>query len=65
MNKSNRKLTNEDIVKYEPMIEKYIRDSVVKNWNEASTLKVKVMYRLATLVLPLTTLDSILEQKYA
>jgi hypothetical protein len=41
MNKSNRKLTNEDIVKYEPMIEKYIRDSVVKNWNEASTTKSK------------------------
>lgn len=34
-----RKLTNEDIIKYEPMIEKYIRDSVVKNWNEASTSK--------------------------
>lgn len=30
-----RVLVNEDIVKYEPMIEKYIRDSVVKNWNEA------------------------------
>lgn len=34
-----RILTNEDVLKYEPMIEKYIRDSVVKNWNEASTLK--------------------------
>ena len=38
-NKHNRKLTNDDIKKYEPMIEKYIRDSVVKNWNEASTHK--------------------------
>jgi hypothetical protein len=37
--KSNRILTNEDISKYEPMVEKYIRDSVVKNWNEASTTK--------------------------
>jgi hypothetical protein len=36
---SKRKITNEDIVKYEPMIEKYIRDSVVKNWNEASASK--------------------------
>lgn len=35
MKKQDRKLTNEDINKYEPMIEKYIRDSVVKNWNEA------------------------------
>jgi hypothetical protein len=35
----NRILTNEDIMKYEPMVEKYIRDSVVKNWNEASTSK--------------------------
>lgn len=38
-NKSDRVLTNEDILKYEPMIEKYIRDSVVKNWNEANTSK--------------------------
>lgn len=38
-NKSTRVLTNEDILKYEPMIEKYIRDSVVKNWNEANTSK--------------------------
>jgi hypothetical protein len=37
--KIRRKLTNEDILKYEPMVEKYIRDSVVKNWNEASTTK--------------------------
>lgn len=34
-NKRNRTLTNEDILKYEPMIEKYMRDSVKKNWNEA------------------------------
>ena len=39
--KSNRVLTNEDVLKYEPMVEKYIRDSVVKNWNEASTAKSK------------------------
>lgn len=36
-NKFNRTLTNEDILKYEPMIEKYIRDNVAKNWNEANT----------------------------
>lgn len=40
-NKRNRKLTNEDVLKYEPMVEKYIRDYVVKNWNEASTSKSK------------------------
>lgn len=39
--KKNRVLTDSDILKYEPMIEKYIRDSVVKNWNEASTAKGK------------------------
>jgi hypothetical protein len=38
-NKYNRVITNEDILKYEPMIEKYIRDSVIKNWNEASYSK--------------------------
>lgn len=37
--KSNRVLTNEDVLKYEPMVELYIRDYVVKNWNEASTAK--------------------------
>ena len=37
----SRTLTNADIMKYESMIEKYIRDSVVKNWNEASTSKNK------------------------
>lgn len=39
--KSRRKLSNEDVIKYEPMVEKYIRDNVVKNWNEASTSKGK------------------------
>lgn len=39
MKNPNRKLTNEDLQKYEPMVEKYIRDNVVKNWNEASTYK--------------------------
>lgn len=34
-NRYNRVLTNEDIINYEPMVEKYIRDYVVKNWNEA------------------------------
>lgn len=34
-NKYDRTLTNEDITRYEPMIEKYMRDSVEKNWNEA------------------------------
>lgn len=37
--KFNRLITNEDILKYEPMVEKYIRDSVVKNWREASSYK--------------------------
>lgn len=37
--KTKRVLTNDDVLKYEPMVEKYIRDSVVKNWNEASTSK--------------------------
>ena len=39
--KKSRTLTDNDILKYEPMIEKYIRDSVVKNWNEASIAKNK------------------------
>ena len=38
-NKFNRTLTNDDIMKYEPMVEKYIRDNVAKNWNEATTKK--------------------------
>lgn len=32
-----RKLTNEDVIKYEPMVEKFIRDSCMKNWNESKT----------------------------
>jgi hypothetical protein len=40
-NKYNRTLTDADIIKYEPMVEKYIRDYVVKNWNEASSSKSK------------------------
>lgn len=38
-NKYNRTVTNEDILKYEPMVEKFIRDNVVKNWNEANPKK--------------------------
>ena len=34
-----RILTNEDVLKYEAMVEKYIRDSICKNWNEASPHK--------------------------
>ena len=34
-NKPTRIVTNEDILKYSKLVEKYIRDSVVKNWNEA------------------------------
>lgn len=34
-----RVVTNEDIKKYQPMVEKWLRDSVVKNWNEASISK--------------------------
>ena len=36
-----RILTDADIAKYEPMVEKYIRDYVLKNWNEASSAKGK------------------------
>lgn len=36
---STRVITNEDIKRYEAMIESYVRDYVVKNWNEASTAK--------------------------
>ena len=39
--KRDRKLTNEDILKYESMVEKYIRDYVIKNWNEATATKTK------------------------
>lgn len=34
-----RILTNEDVKKYDAMVEMVLRDSVVKNWNEASTAK--------------------------
>ena len=30
-----RVVTNEDIIKYKPLVEKYLRDNVIKNWNEA------------------------------
>jgi hypothetical protein len=36
-----RKISNEDVKKYIPMVESYIRQSVVKNWREASTAKDK------------------------
>lgn len=36
MSKSRRKVTNADIQKYIPMVNKYLRDSVIKNWNEAT-----------------------------
>jgi len=31
-----RVVTNEDVKKYIPLVEKYLRDSVCKNWNEAN-----------------------------
>lgn len=34
-----RQVTNEDIKKYMPMVNKYLRDSVVKNWNQATIRK--------------------------
>lgn len=36
-----RIVTNEDIIKYKPMVENFLRRSVVKNWKEASTAKSK------------------------
>lgn len=39
--RTERVITNEDILKYEPMVEKWMRDSVKKNWNEASLDKRK------------------------
>ena len=35
--KIKRKLTNEDVQKYDPMVEKFIRDSCVKNWTESKS----------------------------
>lgn len=37
MEANKRRLSNEDVLKYEPMVEKFIRDSVMKNWNESRT----------------------------
>ena len=34
-NKYNRIVTDEDIKKYDPMVEKYILENVAKNWKEA------------------------------
>ena len=31
-----RVVTNEDVKRYEPLIEKFLRDNVIKNWNEAN-----------------------------
>ena len=41
MKHPERKLTNEDIKKYAPMVEKFIRDNVIKNWVEGSSNKQK------------------------
>jgi phosphomannomutase len=43
-----RTVTNNDILKYEKMVEKYLRDSVKKNWNEASLQKSKDNCMLGT-----------------
>jgi hypothetical protein len=37
--KLKRVVTNEDVIKYKPMIESYLRKNIAKNWNEASTNK--------------------------
>lgn len=34
-----RRVTNEDILKYEALVQKFIRDSCMKNWSEARTNK--------------------------
>lgn len=36
---NTRIVTDDDVKKYIPMVNKYIRDSVCKNWNESSTSK--------------------------
>jgi hypothetical protein len=36
MNKQRRVVTNADIKKYMPLVNKYLRDSIVKNWKEAN-----------------------------
>jgi hypothetical protein len=30
----SRQITNQDIYKYKPMVEKFLRDSVLRNWSE-------------------------------
>ena len=37
--KETRVVTNEDVKKYDRMVTKWLRDSVVKNWNEANLSK--------------------------
>src|ERR1035437_8779523 len=45
--KVRRKLTDEDILKYEPMVEKYIRDSVVSGYaGDVVEVPVKVRRKL-------------------
>lgn len=39
--KLTRKITNEEIKSYYPMVESFLKKSVVKNWTEASTSKSK------------------------
>lgn len=39
MDKKTRIVTNDDIIKYDKLVEKFIRDSVCKNWNEADNRK--------------------------
>lgn len=39
--KKSRVVSNEDLKKYFPMVESYLRKSVMKNWNEASLSKNK------------------------
>jgi len=39
MKKREERITNDDVLKYEPMIESYIHRYVAKNWNEAQTHK--------------------------
>ena len=36
MNTQRRVVTNADIKKYMPLVNKYLRDSIVKNWKEAN-----------------------------
>ena len=34
-----RTVTNDDVKKYSAMVEKFLRDSVIRNWNEATLQK--------------------------